>query len=83
MFEIIFLQSLKCWKCVYLTQSLKCFNWAKLSQNALNFVNGLNFPKKGLKSFKLFKLSQNGLNLTKKVLKILNGLNFLIKPELG
>ena len=28
------------------SKSLKCFNWAKLSQNALNFVNELNFPKK-------------------------------------
>ena len=27
-------------------KGLKFFNWAKLSQNALNFVNGLNFPKK-------------------------------------
>ena len=26
-------------------KGLKCFNWAKLSQNALNFANVLNFPK--------------------------------------
>ena len=36
-------------------KSLKCFNWAKFSQNALNFVNGLNFPKKS----EVVKLPQN------------------------
>ena len=25
-------------------KSLKCFNWANLSKNAMHFVNGLNFP---------------------------------------
>ena len=31
-------------------KGLKCFNWAKLSQNALNFANVLNFPAGGIRA---------------------------------